>query len=112
VRSLDPDIARVEREGIAAFDAVLLERLQGELRHRCIAVVRIEYINVLGPKPGTLVHPSGGTDGALLNLRPVAGISPPLSRFPAGVGQGRILGDNAARLYRISANERVQFSAQ
>ena len=49
MRSLDPDIARVEREGIAAFDAVPLEGLQEELRHGCIAVVRIEYINVLGP---------------------------------------------------------------
>jgi hypothetical protein len=28
---------------------VPLEALQEELRHRCIAVVRIEYINVLGP---------------------------------------------------------------
>src|SRR5580700_11477015 len=60
VRSLDPDIAGVEREGIAAFDAVPLEALQKELRHRCIAVVRIEYIDVLGPKPGTLVHSAGG----------------------------------------------------
>jgi hypothetical protein len=51
VRSLDPDIARVEREGIAAFDAVPLEGLQEELRHRCIAVVRIEYINVLWSGP-------------------------------------------------------------
>ena len=33
MRSLDPDIARVEREGIAAFDAVPLEGLQEELRH-------------------------------------------------------------------------------
>src|SRR5436853_6434194 len=56
VRSLDPDIARVEREGVAAFDAVPLEGLQEELRHRCIAVVRIEYVNVVGPEPGTLVH--------------------------------------------------------
>src|SRR5882672_68732 len=54
VRSLDPDIAGVEREGIAAFDAVPLEGLQEELRHRCIAVVRIEDINVLGSEPGTL----------------------------------------------------------
>ena len=54
--SLDPDIAGVEREGIAAFDAVPLEGLQEELRHGCIAVVRIEYINVLGPQPGTLVN--------------------------------------------------------
>src|SRR5690349_12551345 len=54
MRSLDPDIASVEPEGIAAFDAVPLERLQEELRHGCIAVVRIEDINVLGPKPGTL----------------------------------------------------------
>lgn len=38
MRSLDPDIARVEREGIAAFDAVPLEGLQEELRHGCIAV--------------------------------------------------------------------------
>jgi len=60
VRSLDPDIARVEREGVAAFDAVPLEALQKELRHRCIAVVRIEYIHVPGPKPGTLVHSPGG----------------------------------------------------
>src|SRR5207249_7254543 len=50
VRSLDPDIARVEREGIAAFDAVPPEDLQEELRHRCIAVVRIEDIDVLGPE--------------------------------------------------------------
>src|SRR5215472_14740737 len=60
VRSLDPDIASVEREGIAAFDAVPLEGLQEELRHDCIAVIRIEYINVLGAKPGALVHPLGG----------------------------------------------------
>src|SRR6516162_8168210 len=45
--------------GVAALDAVPLEGLQEELRHRCIAVVRIEYINVLGPKPGTLVHSPG-----------------------------------------------------
>jgi hypothetical protein len=32
VRSLDPDIARVKREGIAAFDTVPLEGLQEELR--------------------------------------------------------------------------------
>ena len=37
MRSLDPDIGRVEREGIAAFDAVPLEGLQEELRHRCLA---------------------------------------------------------------------------
>src|ERR1700751_2799946 len=42
VRSLDPDIARVEREGVAAFDAVPLVGLQEEQRHQCIAVVRIE----------------------------------------------------------------------
>src|SRR6516225_6059696 len=63
VRSLDPDIARVEREGIAAFDAVPLEGLQEELRHRCIAVVRIEYIDVGGRKPCTLVHSPGGAVG-------------------------------------------------
>jgi hypothetical protein len=68
VRSLDPDIARVEREGIAAFDAVPLEGLQEELRHRGIAVVRIEYINVLGAKPGTLVHSPGGAVGPVLDL--------------------------------------------
>src|ERR1700757_4199317 len=37
VRSLDPDIAGVEREGIAAFDAVPLEALEEETRHRGIA---------------------------------------------------------------------------
>src|SRR5580700_7187346 len=68
VRSLDPDIAGVEREGVAAFDAVPLEALQKELRHRCIAVVRIEYIDVLGPKPGTLVHSPGGAVGQVLDL--------------------------------------------
>src|SRR5215831_1981796 len=44
VRSLDPDIARVEREGIAAFDAVPLEALQEELRHgpaACFAAASI-----------------------------------------------------------------------
>ena len=68
MRSLDPDIARVEREGIDAFDAVPLEGLQEELRHGCIAVVRIEYINVLGPKPGAFVHSPGGTVGPVLDL--------------------------------------------
>lgn len=33
MRSLDPDIARVEREGVAAFDAVPLQSFQEELRH-------------------------------------------------------------------------------
>jgi hypothetical protein len=56
VRSFDPDIARAEREGVAAFDAAPPEGLQEELRHRCIAVVTIEYVNVLGPESGTLVH--------------------------------------------------------
>jgi hypothetical protein len=55
VRSLDPDIARVEREGGDAFDAVPLEGLQEELHHGCIAVVWIEYIDVVGPKAGR--HP-------------------------------------------------------
>src|ERR1700751_3260996 len=68
VRSLDPDIAGVERKGIAAFDAVPLEALPEELRHRCIAVVGIEYINVVGPEPGTLVHSSGGAVGPVLDL--------------------------------------------
>src|SRR5437899_3771312 len=68
VRSLDPDIARVEREGIAAFDAVPLEGLQEELRHRGIAVVRIEYVNVVRPKPGTFVHSPGGAVGPVLDL--------------------------------------------
>ena len=68
VRSLDPDIARVERKGIAAFDAVPLEGLQEELRHRCIAVVRIEYVNVVEPKPGTLVYSPGGAVGPALDL--------------------------------------------
>src|SRR5215469_11880179 len=68
MRSLDPDIARVEREGIAAFDAVPLEGLEEELRHRCIAVVRIEYIDVLGPKPGALVHSPGGAVCPVLDL--------------------------------------------
>jgi hypothetical protein len=33
VRLLDPDIARAEREGVAAFDAVPPEGLQEALRH-------------------------------------------------------------------------------
>ena len=68
VRSLDPDIARVERERIAAFDAVPLEPLQEELRHGCIAVVRIEDIDVRGPKPRTLVHSARGAVGPVLDL--------------------------------------------
>src|SRR5207244_6059271 len=68
VRSLDPDVARVEREGVAAFDAVPLEGLQEELRHRCIAIIRIEYVDVLGPKPGALVHSPGGAVGPVLDL--------------------------------------------
>src|ERR1043166_1466495 len=68
MRSLDPDIAGVEGERIAAFDAVPLEGFQEELRHRCIAVVRIEYVDVLGAKPGTLVHSPGGAVGPVLDL--------------------------------------------
>ena len=59
MRSLDPHIAGVERESVAAFDAVPLEALQEELRHRGVAVVGIEYIDVVGPEPGTLVHSPG-----------------------------------------------------
>ncbi len=60
VRSLDPDIACVERERIAAFDAVPLEGLEEELRHGCIAVIRIGYINAsaeahyLRVRPGSI----------------------------------------------------------
>ena len=68
MRSLDPDIAGIEREGVASFDAVPLDALQEELRHRGIAVVRIEYIDVLGPKPGALVHSPGGAVGPVLDL--------------------------------------------
>src|SRR5436189_1285246 len=68
VRSLDPDVAGVELEGIAAFDAVPLEGLQEKLRHRGIAVVRIEYIDVRGPQPGALVHSPGGAVGPVLDL--------------------------------------------
>ena len=84
VRSLDPDIARVERESIAAFDAVPLEGLQEELRHGCIAVVGIEYVNVVGPKPGTLVHSPGGAVG-------------PVRRSGANI---LILGNSASALSR------------
>src|ERR1700733_5202452 len=68
VRSLDPDVAGVEREGIAAFDAVPLETLQEELRHDRIAVVGIEDIDVVGAEPGAFVHPLGGAVGPLLDL--------------------------------------------
>src|SRR5437764_8318753 len=70
VRSLDADVAGVEREGIAAFDAVPLEGFQEELRHRCIAVVRIEYINVLGLQPGAVVHSPGGAVGPVRHRVP------------------------------------------
>ena len=72
MRSLDPDIAGVERKGIAAFEAVPLEGLAptppspasgGGLGRGCIAVVRIEYIDVLEAEPGTLVHSPGGAVG-------------------------------------------------
>src|SRR4029079_3874359 len=68
VRSLDPYIAGVERQGIAAFDAVPLEALQKELRHDRIAVVGIEDIDVLGPETGALVHSPGGAVGPVLDL--------------------------------------------
>src|SRR6516162_7429319 len=68
VRSLDPDVAGIEREGVAAVDAVPLEALQKELRHRGIAVVRIEYIDVLGPKPGAPIHSPGGAVDPVLDL--------------------------------------------
>jgi hypothetical protein len=77
VRSLDPDVAGIEREGVAAFDAVPLEALAptlpspasgGGLGRGCIAVVRIEYVDVVGPKPGTLVHSPGGAVGPVLDL--------------------------------------------
>ena len=41
VRSFDPDIAGIERKGVAALDAAPLESLQEELRHRGIAIVTI-----------------------------------------------------------------------
>src|SRR3954453_3545029 len=68
VWSLHADIARIEREGIAAFDAVPLERLQEELRHDRIALIGIEDINVDGPKPGALVHPLRSPVSPVLDL--------------------------------------------
>src|SRR5579862_1150560 len=68
VRALDPDVALVELEGVAALDAVPLEGLEEKLRHRGIAVVRIEYIDVVGPEPGALVHSPGGAVGPVLDL--------------------------------------------
>src|SRR5437870_5297916 len=46
MRTLDTDVSAVKREGVAAFHAVPLERLQVELGHDCVAVVRIEDVDV------------------------------------------------------------------
>jgi len=102
VRCLDTDIARVEREGIAAFDAVLLEGLHKELRHRCIAVVRIEYIDVRRPKPGALAHSPGGRG------RPAAACSrqslPWIDKWDAAVFEtADIARDHARPLARTTA---------
>src|SRR4029079_19455013 len=51
VRALDPDVAGVESEVVAALDAVPLEALQKELRHDRIAVVGIEDVDVAWPEP-------------------------------------------------------------
>jgi hypothetical protein len=53
---------------MSPFDAVPLVGLQEELRNGCIAVVRIEYINVVGANPGTLIHSAGGAVGPVLDL--------------------------------------------
>ena len=44
--------------------AVPLEGLQEELRHRCLALVGIKYIYVVGPEPGTFVHSLWGYPAA------------------------------------------------
>ena len=44
--------------------AVPLEGLQEELRHRCLALVGIKYIYVVGPEPGTFVHSLRGYPAA------------------------------------------------
>ena len=68
MRSLDSNVASIEREGLAALDAVPLEGFQEELRHGCITVVGIEYVDVLRAEPGTLVHSAGGAIGPVLDL--------------------------------------------
>ena len=80
-RSLDPDIAGVERKGVAAFDAVTLESLapppqaEEETGGGSIAVLRIEDQGIFArrPKPGAVAHPAGGA-GVLLLWRALQGV--------------------------------------
>src|SRR6476661_9403313 len=51
VRTFDADIAGVELQCVAALDAVPLERLEVELRHDRVAIVRVEDIDVLRTEP-------------------------------------------------------------
>src|SRR4051812_16592185 len=56
MRALHADVAGVEREGVATLHAVPPERLQVELGHDRVAVIRIEDIDVLWADPRALVH--------------------------------------------------------
>ena len=48
---------------------IVAPRKRGRVREGvCIAVVRIEYIDVLGAKLGTLVRSPGGAVGPVLDL--------------------------------------------
>jgi hypothetical protein len=81
VRSLDLDIARVVREGIAAFDAVPLEGLaptlpspasEGGLGRGVHSRRRVEYINVLGPSraPSYILPAARSSCGGLFKIKP------------------------------------------
>ena len=68
MRTLNPDVVRVEGEGVSPLNPVPLEGLQVKLGHYGVAVVGVEDVHIRRTKAGALIHPLRGAVRPILDL--------------------------------------------
>ena len=68
MRTLDPYVVGIEVMCLPPLDAMPLEAFQELLGEREVAVVGVEYVNIVGTQPGTLPHLSCEAGDGLLML--------------------------------------------
>ena len=59
MRTLYPDVTGIECVGVSPLHSVPLKGLQPELGHGGVAIVGVEYVDVLGTEPSALEHHPG-----------------------------------------------------
>ena len=68
MRTLDADIARVKPESLTTLHPMPLECFQEELAHGGVPIIGVEDVDVLRPKPSSLIHPPGRAVGPLFDF--------------------------------------------